>query len=54
MEMASAISIPVSINSQENQDKKVKEEPIKKKKVISLCSVSESHVLYNLPKLGLG
>lgn len=36
MEMASAISIPVSINSQENQDKKVKEEPIKKKKKLSL------------------
>lgn len=44
MEMASAISIPVSINSQENQDKKVKEEPIKKKKksYLSLLSIWES------------
>lgn len=31
MEMAFAISTPISINSQENRDKKVKEKPIKKK-----------------------
>lgn len=53
MEMSFAISTPIFINSQENQAKKVKEEPIKKK-ISCLCSAPESHILYNLPKLGLG
>lgn len=42
-EMAFAISTPISNNSQENQDKKVKEEPIKKNIYLSLLSIWEPH-----------